>query len=188
MKSLFVSGLLVLALLPATAEAEVAQLSPALESQYRSALQTWGHPDGPPGCVAVDRRVVAPEALPGAFGRATQPPPGAHLACLFEIRSDTRRCAYREAVLHEVGHLVGYPHSDDPRSIMYPSPTIGDHDCLTRKVSRWTALVKRLRRRCANLRRPRRRDHCRAELRRFWVPELRAYRAELRAAPAKTMP
>ena len=34
----------------------------------------------------------------------------------------------RGVILHELGHLVGLDHVDDPRELMYPRPTVQGDD------------------------------------------------------------
>jgi hypothetical protein len=81
-----------------------------LAASIAVALAFWG----PPPC---ELQVKVAE-LDGALGRATY---GGEV-CLVEI--DARRWKWWElcyAMLHEVGHTHSLPHSEDPRSVMFPS-------------------------------------------------------------------
>jgi hypothetical protein len=108
--------------LPATAAAE--PFTPELETDYAAALSWWGV-ESPPQCATVtfEQLWTAP---PGSeiLGFATTPEPGqADLACELIIYAGEVQpgCQRENIVRHEVGHLTGRHHSDDPQNIMYPT-------------------------------------------------------------------
>jgi hypothetical protein len=103
--------------------------TPTLEAEYAAALAYWGV-SSPPQCEEV-RRVVLPTdpgstvADGGGAAAATQPATGAtYTWCELDVFADkfpTGACLQQEAMNHEVGHLLGYGHSEDTTNIMYPS-------------------------------------------------------------------
>ena len=126
-------GLLAACLVVSLALASRAQadepFNPTLEGEYAAALTFWGV-SSPPLCEEV-RRVVMPTdpgsaiAGDGAAAAATQPTPGVIDAwCELNVFADefpTGACVQQEAMDHEVGHLLGYGHSEDKTNIMYPT-------------------------------------------------------------------
>lgn len=114
--------LALLGALVAPSSVQAAPLTPPLELAYKLAVKHWGEPEG---CVSIDRQIVPNGALGEHQGEATKPEPGEHLACYLHIirelaapRMWGRACA---VMFHEVGHLNGFDHSADPRSLMYPT-------------------------------------------------------------------
>lgn len=114
-------ALLVLAVCFALATpAAAAPFTPEMEYAYQLALQHWGAE--PSGCTSIDFEIV--DDMPGREGEATIPAPGQRIACHMWIGRKLaspswfiRMCA---VVRHETGHLLGFDHSADPRSSMYP--------------------------------------------------------------------
>jgi hypothetical protein len=114
--------------LASTAQADE-PFNPTLEAEYAAALAFWGV-SSPPQCEEV-RRVILPTdpgstvAGEGGAAAATQPAPGVTYAwCELNVFADkypTGACLQQEAMNHEVGHLLGYGHSEDTTNIMYPS-------------------------------------------------------------------
>jgi hypothetical protein len=156
--------------------AEAAPFTPELETDYAYAEQWWGAT--PAGCSSVQREVVSRAELGGNAGMATQPLPGAApVPCTMRIaEGQPSACYARETVLHEYGHLLGYGHSEDPTSIMYPEGTGAcDAELLAQEIANLRSSMLRMRVRCLRLVAVPRRAQCRAnerELRRL-IGELR---------------
>lgn len=72
---------------------------------------------------STDSAYTSPEGAPCSIwiGTETLTEPG------WDGRVDT--C---NAIVHEFGHLLGYAHSTNPRSIMHPSPSVVAQVCLRR--------------------------------------------------------
>ena len=126
--------------------AKAAPFTPELEADYAYAEQWWGA--APSGCSTVTREVLPDAVMPGRSGQATQPIPGAaSVPCILDIAEGALAvpCFRREVVLHEYGHLLGYSHSADPASVMYPE--VSGHLCGEEaRVYYATAEATRLRR------------------------------------------
>lgn len=115
--------LALLALLAVPTEAHARPFNELDEAIYLEALAYWGV-DSPPACATVAASV---EALPAdRRGEATKPPPDAReIACILRISDAISTCEERSVMRHEVGHLLGYGHSEDPASFMHsPSPNV----------------------------------------------------------------
>ena len=134
----------VAALLAGAIAAPAAQAAPfnaSLDHAYGLAAAYWG--GGPLGCSTLDREIVPNGSLPnGALGEATETSPGEEVECtLYISRSLARPAGIGTACaveIHELGHLRGLGHSDDPQSVMYPSLTRLPALCW-RALWRWEA-------------------------------------------------
>jgi hypothetical protein len=113
--------------LAGTAQAE--PFNPTLEAEYQSALAFWDV-SAPPQCEEVRKSILptdpgATVVGEGGAAEATQPPPGVTYEwCELKVFADkfpTGPCLQQEAIDHEVGHLLGYGHSEELTNIMYPS-------------------------------------------------------------------
>lgn len=147
------------------AVARAAPFTPELEADYAFAEQWWGG-TVPTGCSTVTREVLPDEAMPGRGGQATQPNPGTEpVACVLDVSESSLSvpCYRREVVLHEYGHLLGYGHSEDPASIMYP--TVPGTLCQAESRALLVAQLKRglgrIKARCQHLERHLQRKLCR---------------------------
>jgi hypothetical protein len=127
---LALSTLVVLVAFPVLAgTAKAEPFNPMLEAEYGAALAFWGV-SAPPQCEEVRMAILptdpgATVAGDGGAAAATQPPPGiTYEWCELNVFADkfpTGACLQQEAMDHEVGHLLGYGHSEDLTNIMYPS-------------------------------------------------------------------
>lgn len=141
----------VLAMGTPTVAAGAEPFNAALESEYRAALQAWGVAGEPIRCSSVDRSVV-PMAELQANGRATQPEPGALVPCVLLIAAEVRPCDLTEVMLHEVGHLLGYSHSDNPASIMYNDASRQGYRCWLEGIERERSAIVNQQAKCRRFR------------------------------------
>lgn len=111
--------LALLALLILCPAANAAPFTPELEMAYNLAIARWGQPTN---CMSIELAIV-PDDLTEYEGQATQPsePMPCELWIIRRLaapRMFGRACS---VIFHEVGHLNGVGHSDDPHSLMYPN-------------------------------------------------------------------
>jgi hypothetical protein len=132
MRRLIVIAALLVAMVVPMATAQAAPFPPRLNFAYNLATDYWG--ETPQACASIDKEVVPAGSLGNPLtgfaisGRATQPPidasPGS-VDCVLWIDR-----AYAEPIIfdllcavmvHDVGHLLGKGHSEDPNDVMNES-------------------------------------------------------------------
>jgi hypothetical protein len=112
---------IVFALIPLlwASAASAAPFTPGMNFAFRISREHWG---GFPNCTSIRREIVPDGSLGDHQGEATlaieQGP------CELEILREQARATEFEhmcaLMIHEGGHLRGFDHSTDPRSIMFP--------------------------------------------------------------------
>lgn len=120
-------ALILLVAVPTTAQA--ASFPPRLNFAYKLATDYWGQT--PEACASIDKQIVPAGSLgiPGSgfaiSGRATQPapstPPGSVNCILWIDRAYAEPIIFDllcAVMLHNVGHLIGKEHSEDPTNVM----------------------------------------------------------------------
>lgn len=114
-----------------TAIATAAPFTPSLNRAYGVALRYWDGP--PPNCTSIAMNIVSDDSIPGLWGEATVP--SSPVPCELNIsRTLAPRKAFRAAcavMVHEVGHLHGYQHDPNPRSVMHDPITFIPRMCLS---------------------------------------------------------
>lgn len=126
MKRIAVLFVLLAAFLVPPVAAQAEPFTPELEADYAAALEWWGV-TSPPQCSSVTEELLPTDPFgsqdggPGA-ARATQPEAGWYGPCNIYAFEDRLApgCQTKMIIRHEVGHLLGEPHSSDPESIMFP--------------------------------------------------------------------
>lgn len=116
-------AIIVAAVLGFAATAKAAPFTPSLERAYNVATQYWGNE--PSGCTSIETAIVPPSYLGVGFeAEATQPAPGERIPCFVWVsRSLAPSRMFGPAcgiLVHEVGHLHGHGHSEDPKNVMFP--------------------------------------------------------------------
>lgn len=119
-------------------EAQATPFTPELEADYVAALAWWGVAS-PPECASVTSEMLVSDpfteedGMPSAM-RATEPSSGVvgfqcHLYVFEDALAEARAywnagaaCIIEMDMRHEVGHLTGHGHSQDPTSIMHTPP------------------------------------------------------------------
>jgi matrixin len=101
-----------------------APFTPRMQFAFELANEHWGGP--PPNCTTIDAQIVDPSDFePGQAGEATIPAEGWSGPCILYLASWLAPSNVFESMcavmFHEDGHLHGFEHSPNPKSIMYPS-------------------------------------------------------------------
>lgn len=111
-------GIAALVLLWAPA-ADASSFTPEAETAYAYAVSFWELGE-PSGCTSISKELFHVEPGINYSGEATRPRPGEHIPCLLRVQEGLEPCALTGVMVHEVGHLLGMGHSENPRSPMYP--------------------------------------------------------------------
>lgn len=141
---------------------------------YEQAITYWGKE--PMACGSLVKNV---ELLPpNQAGKATQPSPSTlagSAACSITISTTTTAnpALLCVVMIHEVGHLIGLSHSDDPTNVMYPtviSPSLvapcalepsPPVESLSQFIEQLNAgLIRGRRKHCLSLHSPQKRTYC----------------------------
>jgi hypothetical protein len=163
---------------------------PSLLTPYAEALAAWGQePTGRCDSVALSEGQTP--ILPTQAG-AREASAYAYFgtrACRIIIHPGIAACALPLLMEHEVGHLLGYEHSADPTSVMYPEAHV-EAGCeeagIEREVRDYEAWLRKVERRCRKLVAPPRRRSCTQD-KRLVRSELKRRRRELTAITLPTL-
>lgn len=117
MRKVVLSAAVGLVLLPVpAAQATVTVLGPEpLRHLYSEAIEWWGQEPSACPSVALEYRTTLESVNVGMAVAPNEEKP----YCSILILAGLESCEGTETMRHEVGHLLGYPHSPDPRSVMY---------------------------------------------------------------------
>jgi hypothetical protein len=116
----------VVAMLAVAAPATAAPFTPRLNVALQVAYDYWG--GIPANCTSINRQIVPDgslarfnegEATSGVATLATHPQP-CHLWVERRLASPVIFATTCAIMVHEVGHLHGYDHADDPADVMNP--------------------------------------------------------------------
>jgi hypothetical protein len=116
-------------------DAQAAPFTRGLNFSYEFAVKWWGQE--PQACASIDKEVVASGSLNEDVAEATMPSlsvPPHSVNCILRFTSELAPLNEIEQsciiMIHEVGHLLGHHHTDNPRSPMYaPGPLIDPRIC-----------------------------------------------------------
>jgi hypothetical protein len=102
--------------------AQARPFGPSEKAMYWLAVDYWGGKE-PPLCDRIVLQVAEPiNMFPGYLGESNQPRSREEI-CVSNISTTVidRNDPYItcRVIVHEVGHLLGYGHSDDPADVMY---------------------------------------------------------------------
>lgn len=115
-------GITTLALLLAPA-AHASTFTPEAEADYAYAVSYWDLGE-PSGCVTLAKEMFPRDPESTVVGEATQPTPNEQTPCILRVAEGLSECLTLGVMVHEVGHLLGMAHAENPKSPMHPGNAV----------------------------------------------------------------